>query len=228
MSPKLRKIREGLDQLNLPADVLLRHGRKRIVYGIPLIRNLRKYLLGMDDTPDFLFSFPGAKATRLVSNWWIERWLSKRIDRDTALDDVAANTLVSPIRHGARVVPPKPSDHESSCSSRTSNGEDRSEFTRGQRRTLNNSHNFTGTEAREVRSGLTRCDRIAHCIASRDDTVVGVGRCSPGALKERMVRYGVIQRVFSKIPNNEVTIRKRGSHAVSASTFEPAFSEVAQ
>ena len=112
VSPKLRKIRDGLGQLNLPADVLLRHGRKRIVYGVPLIRNLREYLLGMDDTPDFLFSCPGAKATHIVSNWWIERWLSKRIDRDAALDDVAANTLVSPVRHGARVVLPKTSDQE--------------------------------------------------------------------------------------------------------------------
>ena len=112
VSPKLRKIRDGLDQLNLPADVLLRHGRKRVVYGVPLIRNLREYLLGMDDTPDFLFSCPGAKATQLVSNWWIERWLSKRIDRDAALDDIAANTLVSPVRHGARVVLPKTNDQE--------------------------------------------------------------------------------------------------------------------
>ena len=112
VSPKLRKIRDGLDHLNLPADVLLRHGRKRIVYGVPLIRNLREYLLGIDDTPDFLFSCPGSKATQLVSNWWIERWLSKRIDRDVALDDVAANTLVSPVQHGARVMLPKTSDGE--------------------------------------------------------------------------------------------------------------------
>ena len=106
VSPKLRKIRDGLARLNLPADAILRHGRNRIVYGVPLIRNLREYLLGMDDTPDYLYSCPGAEATQLVSNWWIERWLSMRIDRDAVLEDVAANTLLSPVRHGARVVLP--------------------------------------------------------------------------------------------------------------------------
>ena len=112
VSPKLRKIRDGLGQLNLPVDALLRHGRKRIVYGVPLIRNLREYLLGMDDTPDFLYSCPGPEATQQVSNWWIKRWLSKRIDRDAVLDDVAANTLVNPVRHGARVVLPAIGDQE--------------------------------------------------------------------------------------------------------------------
>ena len=112
VSPKLRKIRDGLAQLNLPADTLLRHGRKRIVYGVPLIRNLREYLLGMEEAPDFLYSCPGPEATQQVSNWWIERWLSKRIDRDAVLDDVAANTLVSPVRHGARVVLPTTGDQE--------------------------------------------------------------------------------------------------------------------
>lgn len=107
VSPKLRKIRDGLDQMNLPADILLQHGRHRIVYGIPLVRNLRAYLLGMDDVPDFIFSCIGPKATQLVSDWWFERWLSKRIDQDDVLKRVAINTTVRPIRHGARVVLPK-------------------------------------------------------------------------------------------------------------------------
>ena len=104
VSPKLRKIRDGLNLMNLPTDVLLQHGRHRIVYGIPLIRNLREYLLGMDDAPDFIISCGGAEATRIVADWWLERWLSKRIDSDDALESVAANSLVCPVRHGARVV----------------------------------------------------------------------------------------------------------------------------
>ena len=107
VSPKLRKIRDGLMCMSLPADALLNHGRHRIIYGVPLIRNLREYLLGMHDRPDFMFSCEGSQATRLVSDWWIERWLSRRIDRDEVLDLVASNTLISPIRHGARVVLPE-------------------------------------------------------------------------------------------------------------------------
>jgi len=104
VSPKLRKIRDGLDELNLPTDALLRHGRHRIVYGIPLTRNLREYLLGMNSEPEYLFELGGEDATRSIAQWWTERWLTKRIDRDEVLEQVAINTMVRPIRHGARVV----------------------------------------------------------------------------------------------------------------------------
>ena len=107
VSPKLRKIRDGLDALNLPADVLLQHGRQRIVYGVPLARNLREFLLGMDDEPEYLFAINEAeRSTEEIGNWWIERWLTKRIESDDVLARVEQHTLVRPIRHGARVVLP--------------------------------------------------------------------------------------------------------------------------
>ena len=107
VSPKLRKVRDGLDLMSLPTEELLQHGRHRIIYGIPLVRNLHEYLIGMDDQPDFVFSCKGKEATRIVSDWWLERWLSKRIERDDALERVAANHLTYPVRHGARVELPK-------------------------------------------------------------------------------------------------------------------------
>ena len=103
VSPKLRKVREGLHVLRFPTDHLLRHGRRRIVYGVTLVRNTREFLLGLEDTPDYLFSLSGAKATAAISEWWRERWLSRRIERDPVLEDVEAHTLVRPVRHGARV-----------------------------------------------------------------------------------------------------------------------------
>ncbi len=107
VSPKLRKIRAGLDVLGLPADHLLRHGRPRIVYGVGLVRNVREYLLGMDSEPDYLFSKWGADATAAFAHWWRERWLARRIESDKVLEDIAAHTLIRPIRHGARVpLPP--------------------------------------------------------------------------------------------------------------------------
>lgn len=111
VSPKLRKIRDGLDALKLPSDVLLQHGRQRIVYGVPLIRNLREFLLGMDEKPEYVFEMNcPKKSTEEIGLWWTERWLQKRIESDNALAKVEQNTLVQPIRHGARVVLPRIDD----------------------------------------------------------------------------------------------------------------------
>ena len=105
-SPKLRKVREGLEALRFPTEHLLRHGRCRIVYGVPLVRNTREFLLGLEDTPDYFFSLSGADATATISVWWRERWLSRRIEQDPVLEEVEAHTLVRPVRHGARVELP--------------------------------------------------------------------------------------------------------------------------
>jgi hypothetical protein len=84
VSPKLRKLRDGLEQLNFPADALLQHGRARIVYGVPLARNLREYLLGMDEAPDYISALDDPReGTEAISAWWMERWFSPRIESDT-------------------------------------------------------------------------------------------------------------------------------------------------
>lgn len=110
VSPKLRKVRDGLDQLKFPTDALLQHGRERIVYGIPLARNLREYLLGMDASPDYIFSVDDPKAgTAAISKWWIERWLSSRLESDEVLAQVERHANVRDGRyllHGACVRPP--------------------------------------------------------------------------------------------------------------------------
>lgn len=107
VSPKLRKLREGLDQLNFPTDALLQHGRARIVYGVPLARNLREYLLGMDDEPDYIFTQDNPRAsTEAISTWWMERWLSHRIESDDVLEAIAQHTSIRDGRyllHGACV-----------------------------------------------------------------------------------------------------------------------------
>jgi hypothetical protein len=110
VSPKLRKIRDGLDQLNFPSDVLMQHGRQRIVYGIPLARNLREYLLGMDESPDFVYSLDAPKAsTAAISAMWMERWLAHRIESNEVLEEVERHTTVRDgkyLLHGACVRPP--------------------------------------------------------------------------------------------------------------------------
>jgi hypothetical protein len=61
VNPKLRKVRDGLDLLGWPADELLQHRRQRIVYGVPLVTNLRDYLLGLDQEPNYRFRSNVAK-----------------------------------------------------------------------------------------------------------------------------------------------------------------------
>ena len=108
VSPKLRKLRDGLTTLGLPDDVLLQHGRRRIVYGVPLVRNLREYLLGLDKEPDYLFNLENPKrSTRAIVAWWLQRWLSKRIMSDEILARLNKHVLVRPIQHGARVMLPR-------------------------------------------------------------------------------------------------------------------------
>ena len=108
VSPKLRKIRQGLDLLQLPGDALLRHHRHRIVYAVRLIRNLREYLLGLDPQPDYIVANSRDTSER-VCEWWRERWLRKRIELEEVLAEVERHTLVRPIRHGARVKQCAPS-----------------------------------------------------------------------------------------------------------------------
>ena len=113
VSPKLRKVRDGLTALGLPADALLQHGRQRIVYGVPVVRNLREFLLGMAGEPDYLFDMDEPeRSTAEIGKWWTERWLQKRIESEEVIARVEGNTLVRPIRHGARVVLPRIDDDQ--------------------------------------------------------------------------------------------------------------------
>jgi hypothetical protein len=53
VNPLMRKIRDGLSILGLPADELLKHGNKRIVYGVALARNFSDVLLGFSENPEY-------------------------------------------------------------------------------------------------------------------------------------------------------------------------------
>ena len=103
VNPKLRKVREALDTLGWPSDALLRHGRERIVYGVPLVSNLLPYLLGFEKRPRFVFDLKAHDDVAQVGDFWLQRWLSPRIRRDDVLNDVARHTLDRPVVHGARV-----------------------------------------------------------------------------------------------------------------------------
>jgi hypothetical protein len=107
VNPRLRKIREGLEYLGLPADALLTHGSPRLVYGVALARNFREYLLGLDAKPDYFIPLNDpARSTDRIARWWVERWLLRRIQRDDVLVDAATHRTTYPVHHGARVRVP--------------------------------------------------------------------------------------------------------------------------
>ncbi len=106
----MRKIRDGLETLGLSADDILMHGTPRIIYGVPLIENLTDYLLGISRRPKYYLKVDSnieIEIEHKIAEWWLKRWVLKRIFREDVLDKISKHTLVHPIQHGARVVLPR-------------------------------------------------------------------------------------------------------------------------
>lgn len=103
VNPKLRKVRDGLDLLGWPSEVLMQHGRHRIIYGVSLVSNLLPYLLRVDQKPKYLFSLNVKDDLAKISDWWLERWLAPRIRSSEVLAAVGQHRVERPVRHGARV-----------------------------------------------------------------------------------------------------------------------------
>lgn len=110
VSPRLRKVRLGLAALGWPTNELLKHGRERILYGVPLVENVRDFALGIDQEPVYLLDPEPRDSGGPVAQWWLERWARKRATQERVLDAMRQHRLVRPVRHGARV--PLPSDDE--------------------------------------------------------------------------------------------------------------------
>jgi hypothetical protein len=110
VSPRLRKVRLGLAALGWPADELLKHGRERILYGVPLVENMRDYALGIDEEPAYLLNPEPQDSGESVASWWLERWAKNRAAQEQVLTAMRQQRLVRPIRHRARVQ--LPSDNE--------------------------------------------------------------------------------------------------------------------
>ena len=108
VNPLMRKIREGLELLGLPSDVLMNHGNKRVVYGVSLARNFRDVLLGFTDSAYYKVPLTRDRLrTEMLADFWRRRWLLNRLEKPGILDDVSKHTVVYPIRHGAQVDLPE-------------------------------------------------------------------------------------------------------------------------
>lgn len=87
-SPKLRKLRTGLDELGFDADVLLQHHQRRIVYGVKLFPGADEFLrFDRGKVPDFVRSPAEFRdATARISAYWRERWLCQRLDHQPLVE----------------------------------------------------------------------------------------------------------------------------------------------
>ena len=104
VNPLMRKLRDGLAGVGLPADELLMHGNPRVVYGVSIAENFREVLLGRHRRPKYFLSLKKAREhSELLAEFWRKRWLAGRITRPRILETVNKHTLSYPITHGARV-----------------------------------------------------------------------------------------------------------------------------
>lgn len=106
VSPRLRKVRLGLTALGWPANDLMKHGRQRLIYGVPLVSNLRKFSLGIDPAPQWLLDVDAKDTDASVGQWWLDRWGLRRAASDEVRRKIGGQTLSRPITHDARVTLP--------------------------------------------------------------------------------------------------------------------------
>ncbi|MGP8441615.1 Druantia anti-phage system protein DruA [Burkholderia vietnamiensis] len=102
-SPKLRQLREGFAALGLNRTNLLEHGAPRIIYGVPLARNFKRHLLGIDASPDYCIDPSSDQAEVSIADYWIGRWLASRLDHAPALQAVSRSTPLT--ERVSRLIP---------------------------------------------------------------------------------------------------------------------------
>jgi hypothetical protein len=114
VNPRLRKLRAGVDLLGLDSNMLLNHRSSRIVYGVPLASNFRDVLLGLSVRLRYILpqTHP-PKVSEKIVDFWIRRWLARRILNQSVLEATASHSLFHPISHGARVLIPETGEEAS-------------------------------------------------------------------------------------------------------------------
>lgn len=111
VSPRLRKVRLGLAALGWPQNELLKHGRERILYGVPLVSNLRDYSLGIDTEPEYLMDVSLTDGDTRIADWWLDRWAVRRAAQPQVQQAMQSHCLTRPVTHGARVPLPNDDDN---------------------------------------------------------------------------------------------------------------------
>lgn len=103
IAPKMRKIRRGLENLNLDGE-LLKHESPRVIYAVPLASDFREFLFGLEDDPDYLWEFEDPETEQQsIYDHWKHRWVSKRVQKGWVLDDIQSFDKDEDLRLGHEV-----------------------------------------------------------------------------------------------------------------------------
>ncbi|MCY4430670.1 MAG: DUF4338 domain-containing protein [Rhodospirillales bacterium] len=80
-SPKLRKLKMGLQRLGFDPNKLMQHRHRRLIYGAPLFPKAREWLQErVTELPDYVAAPDGyAEATERIAEFWRRRWLASRL-----------------------------------------------------------------------------------------------------------------------------------------------------
>lgn len=83
-SPRMRKLRSGLDAIGFNAELTMLHHQERRIYCIPLFDQAAAYLCGLDsDAPDYVAAPEEyTDATERIAEHWRQRWLSRRLEHE--------------------------------------------------------------------------------------------------------------------------------------------------
>lgn len=85
-SPRLRKLRAGLDAIGFDSDLTMLHHQGRRIYGTPLFAQAGAYLCGLEtEVPDYVRAPKSCTdATERIAEFWRQRWLSSRLAHDAS------------------------------------------------------------------------------------------------------------------------------------------------
>lgn len=83
-SPKLRKLRSGLDAIGFNANLTMLHHQGRRIYGVPLFPGAAAFLCGFNpDVPDYIRSPEACQgAGERIAEFWRRRWLARRLEHE--------------------------------------------------------------------------------------------------------------------------------------------------
>ena len=87
-SPRLRKLRSGLDAIGFNASLTMLHHQGRRIYGVPLFPGAAGYLCGFDpDVPDYVRSPEACEDSgQRIAEFWRRRWLARRLEHEDSWD----------------------------------------------------------------------------------------------------------------------------------------------
>jgi len=89
-SPRLRQIRQALDDLGIASCDILNHATPRILYGCEIHEGAREELLGIRPLTE-----SQAASAELIADLWRRRWLANRIQSDAVLAEVAGHSVTA-------------------------------------------------------------------------------------------------------------------------------------